>query len=302
MNTLAMPGNFDLISEVTATDSSLTHVYDLFRQLEDEHRKSMNNDRINTFPIYRGEPKIYQTTLIPSVFRKPEKFNDMHFERKIANKFLSNHPMKVGRLAQLGSMQHYGFPTRLLDWSKKINIALYFAVFNNLSSDGVVYIFLPSLCLGSAVQPMELFNEVTLMPYVPLVDVPHSTNDQIEYWQNGLNKLQRDIKKPLLIPWCFVLDKNIFSKEVNIRQSAQEAYFTFHVGYMDGNQYRVIPEMIQNKFNISFVKQKVSRVIIPAKLKRDIAINLISVNVSTKTLFPEVPIYNEIEYLLGDMW
>ncbi len=298
MGYLAKPGNFDLISEISATESTLDHVFNLLFQLEGEHRKSIDNDQIRTFPIYRGEPEIYQTTLIPSIFRKPEKFNDMLFESKIVNQYLSKHPTNISKLAQLGSMQHYGFPTRLLDWSKNINVALYFAVFNNLEKDGVIYIFLPSLCCAGSTQPMEFFNEKTLMPYVPLVNIPHNSTDQIKHWNNGLNKMQHDKSVPLLIPWCFVLDNNIFSKDVNVRQSAQDAFFTFHVGYMDGNQYRIIPEKIQNDFNIAFVAQKVSRVIIPAKLKQELAIKLLNMNISTKTLFPEVPVYNEVEYSL----
>lgn len=300
MGYLAKPGNFDLISEVSITESSLDHIFNLLYQLEVEHRKSINNDQIRTFPIYRGESEVYQSTLIPSVFRKPEKFNDMFFESKIVNQYISKHPANISRLAQLGSMQHYGFPTRLLDWSKNIYVALYFTVFNNMEKDGVVYVFLPSLCCGDSVQPMEFFNETTLMPYVPLVNIPHNTTKQIEYWQNGLNNMQHDRSAPLLIPWCFLLDNKIFSNDVNVRQSVQDAFFTYHVGYMDGNQYRIIPEKIQKDFGIAYVSQKVSRIIIPAKFKKDIAINLLNMNISTRTLFPEVPTYNEVEYSLGE--
>jgi len=38
-------------------------------------------------------------------------------------------------------MQHYGAPTRLLDWSTDINVALYFAVCDRLDTDGALFCF-----------------------------------------------------------------------------------------------------------------------------------------------------------------
>ena len=39
------------------------------------------------------------------------------------------------------AMQHYGAPTRLLDWSTDINVALYFAVCDRFDTDGALYCF-----------------------------------------------------------------------------------------------------------------------------------------------------------------
>lgn len=38
-------------------------------------------------------------------------------------------------------MQHYGCPTRLLDWTESPYVALYFAIDGNWDQDGVVYVF-----------------------------------------------------------------------------------------------------------------------------------------------------------------
>jgi hypothetical protein len=38
-------------------------------------------------------------------------------------------------------MQHFGVPTRLLDWSTDINVALYFAICDALDQDGSLYFF-----------------------------------------------------------------------------------------------------------------------------------------------------------------
>lgn len=52
-------------------------------------------------------------------------------------------PPDDDRLGWLCVMQHYRTPTRLLDWSENILVALYFAVSADLSNDGEVWAMLP---------------------------------------------------------------------------------------------------------------------------------------------------------------
>jgi hypothetical protein len=48
-------------------------------------------------------------------------------------------PDKEDFLCWLEIMQHYRFPTRLLDWTRSINVSCYFAGCSNLDSDGIIY-------------------------------------------------------------------------------------------------------------------------------------------------------------------
>jgi hypothetical protein len=48
-------------------------------------------------------------------------------------------PDKEDILSWLEIMQHYRFPTRLLDWTRSINVGCYFACCSNLDSDGIIY-------------------------------------------------------------------------------------------------------------------------------------------------------------------
>jgi hypothetical protein len=49
------------------------------------------------------------------------------------------------------AMQHYGAPTRLLDWTKSPYVALYFAVVDQPEKDGAVWLF----NLGALMEAME---------------------------------------------------------------------------------------------------------------------------------------------------
>ncbi len=96
--------------------------------------------------LYRGEPEIYeQTALLPSIFRCSSYPN---FEKNIFNNFFSNHNKDgvLGFFHMLARMQHFGFPTRLLDWTYELYVGLYLACQCPIEKEGG-YISSPPLCL-----------------------------------------------------------------------------------------------------------------------------------------------------------
>lgn len=88
--------------------------------------------------------------LIPSIgriFKDGEQKALLEFEKKIFYKFKQNyslytncHPKNDTQLLCLA--QHYGLPTRLLDWTHNPLVALYFACRSNPTKNGTVYMCL----------------------------------------------------------------------------------------------------------------------------------------------------------------
>lgn len=115
-----------------------------------------NGEWINTFNntlkkprdfeiIFRGEENLYKTALTPKLFRK--NFSSNHQEIEIIDEFKRQHP-EYSQTCQnifdwLSVMQHYGIPTRLLDWTTNLLVGLYFATEpSRTKKDGALY-FMP---------------------------------------------------------------------------------------------------------------------------------------------------------------
>lgn len=83
--------------------------------------------------VFRGHTDL-SWDLVPSIFRNDRA----HFEYSYMQEFRHAAPARVVQCpefndlaAWLAMMQHHGLPTRLLDWSKSILVAAFFAAWNH---------------------------------------------------------------------------------------------------------------------------------------------------------------------------
>ncbi len=105
--------------------------------------------------IYRGQSDNWP--LIPSIgrFDMEERFQTMiQLEQHILEKFKSEASLLIEKepssdIEWLILGQHYGLPTRLLDWTTNPLKALFFACIGNYENDGFVYELKPRFMLSS---------------------------------------------------------------------------------------------------------------------------------------------------------
>ncbi len=115
---------------------------------------------------YRGEENA-SLTLIPSIQRSKKR---LACERYITNDFYTrarqitdNPPSKHNYAGWVSLMQHYGLPTRMLDWSQSPLIAVFFATetYKNLpDTDACVWVLAPGLLnekegFGNCIYPID---------------------------------------------------------------------------------------------------------------------------------------------------
>lgn len=106
-----------ITKEIETIDALLDFIYELSR-----------NNKLNIW--YRGEEDA-SLSLIPSIQRSQKRIDS---ERYITNDFytkakqiMDNPPDKKNYAGWVAIMQHYGLPTRMLDWSRSPLIATFFA-------------------------------------------------------------------------------------------------------------------------------------------------------------------------------
>ena len=226
---------------------------------------------------FRGHPKIYKH-LDPKVFRgiyieKIYQETRIDYEQAIIEQFKriapSLHPkipQEDNHLDWLVLMQHYGAPTRLLDWTESILVALYFAVKDHHDSDGELWLLYPlalnKRSAGFWGMPMK---EDAFLQYLAR---------EFKYYGNGKTKFAEQLKLDDIpkYPLAFYPILNF------VRMVVQSSVFTIHPKPQEGKRIEDI--LKDDKF--------LFRYIIPAKYKKVILNDLRALNMKNHRLFPDL--------------
>ncbi len=152
-------------------------------------------------------------------------------------------------------MQHYGAPTRILDWTRSLFVALYFAVEEYSEKDGAVW--------AVHLRTVRKWMEKTYKDYRP----PGAFDNEAEHYWND----SADERLYVLVP-----------KTLTDRMGAQQTAFSISPNALcDHGQilYNATAEAEGDVF---------TKILIPAGLKPECLRRLREMNVTARALFPGI--------------
>lgn len=212
--------------------------------------------------VFRPKITRLEESPLPFVGRQNVEFSIIEEFKRRAPSLQSYLPELSDHLSWLFLMQHHGAPTRLLDWTESILIAVYFAVNSDSNDDGEIW----------ALYPQKL-NELSGIPGTP------TRNNRIlkflasEPMHGAPENLAKDLgieipKYPLAIQ-----AQMTFPRIIN-----QQGTFTIHPRPKQGSS---MPEILKDEKHLI-------RYIIPSGCKTKLRKDLAALGVNRVTLFPSL--------------
>lgn len=265
---------------------------------------------------FRGQPD-YSYKLEPGIFRD-DKYNEAEMYEEFIRRYPDHSSSHKNIFEWLTLMQHYGLPTRLLDWSTNLLVALFFCCNENQNGDGAVFAFNPGSKLSEGHDSWR-FLEVLVSSrgrghfYKQLIKVADEELGEeakingitLKEWKADfihLNNVYNDIDgasefksfeewldMPSQKSKAYSFIEGRFSKiyrfkpsHLNPRIRQQHGCFTMHGGkYFEDGGFIKINSMEQNENTLVKIKVKSSD---KAKLLKELALS----GITEANLYPEM--------------
>jgi len=248
-------------------EKAVTSIEDLIYEV----RKDYARWETETFPWFRGEPNNTDNPLLPRLYR-PDKNGREHKENRLLQNFRAIAPI-YGQLRTpvrgdedlwLFLAQHYGLPTRLLDWTEGLCIALYFAL---LEEEPVVWMLDPiKLCQISTEDKIPENSPLTLTWVDPAKNILRKNIDAAWGLEEGAIDFPAAVKPTY----------------IDVRMSVQKSCFTVHGSVKKGLSQLVNDD--KKEFNKLLNKYIIAKESVN-QMKKD----LMFMGITHATLFPDLP-------------
>lgn len=233
------------------------------------------NGNSTYLPWFRGQANS-KWELKPQLYRHP---NLNYYERELIRDFKNqsviyqkyNYPKND--FEWLFLMQHYGLPTRILDWTESYLVALFFCVSDYQNKeDGIVWMLDP-ISFNKAIireQIVPSFSHPILHKYFigePILNDNNSS--KIKY------EVSRQVEAEM--PICIMPTRN------SPRSIAQKATFTIH-----GRDFRCLDKIISDCRVDGSSRVHISNLFIDGKSKLKLLKELTRMGITYSVIFPEI--------------
>ncbi|OHD05461.1 MAG: hypothetical protein A2086_11365 [Spirochaetes bacterium GWD1_27_9] len=276
--------------EITNIEDLILILRDIKESLikENQHYKNENGSFDGIF--FRGQSGTWD--LLPGLFREGEYIKN---EIRLYEEILMNNPDKfkdsLTTFEKITIMQHYGLPTRLLDWTTNALVALFFAVNKDDDEDAEYFLLdAKSLNENASVGPKSdknLFADINIKIRLECVLNQKSLYDILfDPYYNFVNGLENKTKNMLEETQKLKTPIAAYSKKTNERLKLQSGAFTIHGSEIEIEKESIKPKPYSyyNLKNTEFVKIfKIKK-----ENKKSIKEELTNIGISNSSLFHEL--------------